>query len=625
MAQTRYRPDIDGLRAVAVLSVIWYHAGFKAFAGGYVGVDVFFVISGFLITRLIRDQVDAGTFSFGTFYLRRARRLLPMLLVTLIATTVAAAVVLSPLLLKEFGASAVAAAVSASNFFFYRQAGYFDTSAILKPLLHTWSLSVEEQFYVFWPAILVFSLRRLPRIAAPLLVASIGALSLALSLTFASSPSAVFYLAPFRAWEFAIGALIVWLPERTPATNGLAEIGCVTGLTLIVSSALNIHPAAVDRLPLLAPSVGTALVLYCGTARYAGVLLRNRLAVGVGLISYSLYLVHWPLIVFARHARVDEFTRLQQWTLVVTAIATATVTYTFIESPLRRMNGPRVRFSNQGFVVRGVAALVLVLGVGLHMWATGGWLWRFPEVIRRQIRTDAIAYDKAYTWTGFRRFERPFGRVPGRKVWLVGDSQAADFFNVLAESGHLDRVDLTTLEVDMECQSLIAMEPEQFERLSREDRASCETASDELRRRTDLSAVDEVILAFNWDQRGIPVIGRAVATLHARGARQVFVVGRKSQGESGPDILLQHGMTPDIETYSASHKNPISWEANAAIRQLRENFVFIDLMSQVCPSSDSCRVLTDTSDIIFFDASHLTPPGARYLGARLSRAGTLPF
>jgi len=624
LAEERYRPDIDGLRAIAVLSVIGFHVGFRSFAGGFVGVDVFFVISGFLITRLIRDQVGAGTFTFRTFYLRRARRLLPMLLFTLTATTAVAAIVLSPLLLKEFGASAVAASVSASNLFFYRQVDYFDTSAIFKPLLHTWSLSVEEQFYLFWPALLVLAFRYLPRAATPCLIAAIGAASLGLSWYFRASPAAVFYLAPFRAWEFAAGALVVWLPERRTG-NVFAEIGCLSGLILVVASALGLHPALFGTSSLLLPCLGTALILYYGTARYSGLVLRNRVAVGVGLISYSLYLVHWPLIVFLRYHRLDEFMLLERWAIILAAIALAVLTYTFIETPFRRMTAGRVRYSTRGFVLRGAAGLALVVTVGLHMWATGGWIWRFPEAIRRQIRTDAIAYDKVYTWRGFRQFERPFAREHGKKVLLVGDSQAADFFNVLQESGRLAHADIRTVELDMECQALISVSPEQYEALSSQDRATCRDGYENLRTGTVSLDVEQVILAFNWDQRGIPFITSAVARFRAHGARQVFVVGRKSQGYGGPDIVLQRGIAPDIEAFSASHKNPISWQANAAIRGLRGDFTFIDLMSDVCPSVTSCRVLTDTRDIIFFDASHFTPSGARYVGQLLSHTETLPF
>jgi hypothetical protein len=283
-----------------------------------------------------------------------------------------------------------------------------------------------------------------------------------------------------------------------------------------------------------------------------------------------------------------------------------------------------VRYSSQGFVLRGATGLAIVVACGLHMWATGGWLWRFPESIRRQIRPETLERDKVYTWAGFRKSEHPFtGR--GDKMLLIGDSQAADFYNVLAESGRLDHVDIATIEVDMQCQALVSLGRAQFAALSRADRASCETGYERLQNLGSLADVKAVILAFNWDERGIPFITEGVTRLHDHGASGVFVVGRKSQGISGTDVVLQRGLAPGLEHYAGVRKNALSWSANTAIRFLHGDFVFIDLMSQVCPSDVSCQVLTEGQEIIFFDASHLSPPGARYLGRLLAKAGALPF
>ncbi|HEY8062220.1 MAG TPA: acyltransferase, partial [Gemmatimonadales bacterium] len=302
-----YRPDIDGLRAIAVLSVLFYHVGFASFAGGWVGVDVFFVISGFLITRLIKLQVEAGTFRFGTFYLRRARRLLPALLVTSALSAIAATTLLSPRLLQEFGGSVVFTSLSLANWFFFRQSNYFDTSAISKPLLHTWSLGVEEQFYLVWPAFIVVALAIWPKRRTPWLILCAGAVSLAAATWFNAHRSAVFYLTPFRAFEFAIGGLVVWLPKRKAPSNVWMETGLATGLALIVAAVAGLGTGSYSGLAVVTPCIGAGLVIHCGTARVGGALLRNPLAVGIGLISYSLYLVHWPIVVFLHYQRHEDF------------------------------------------------------------------------------------------------------------------------------------------------------------------------------------------------------------------------------------------------------------------------------------------------------------------------------
>jgi peptidoglycan/LPS O-acetylase OafA/YrhL len=225
----KYRPDIDGLRALGVLAVLLYHADVTRVSGGYVGVDIFFFVSGFLITALVQRSVEQGTFSYGQFYARRARRLLPASLVTLGVTALVAMRLLAPDHLKSFGASLVMSAVSLSNVHFWTQSGYFDADAILKPLLHTWSLGVEEQFYLIWPAFIVLVARRRERWGMPLAMVTAGALSLGACLyVMRDDVPAAFFLTPLRGWEFCVGGLAVWAQRRTLpayAQEGLTVVG----------------------------------------------------------------------------------------------------------------------------------------------------------------------------------------------------------------------------------------------------------------------------------------------------------------------------------------------------------------------------------------------------------------
>ena len=210
----KYRPEIDGLRGIAVLGVLLFHLGVQQLSGGYVGVDVFFVISGYLITRLIRSDVRAGTFTFTRFYVRRTRRLFPALFFTLVLCLVAGCLLLSPGHLENFAGTLIASILSVSNIQFWQQSGYFDLESSLKPLLHTWSLGVEEQYYLFWPWLLVFLTRRFARHTFAIILIG-GICSFCLNLVFYNSSHAtIFYLLPFRAFEFAIGALTLWIEER---------------------------------------------------------------------------------------------------------------------------------------------------------------------------------------------------------------------------------------------------------------------------------------------------------------------------------------------------------------------------------------------------------------------------
>lgn len=297
-----YRPEIDGLRSFAVISVLLFHAGFAPFGGGFIGVDVFFVISGYLITQIIRSDCERGTFRFLPFMARRVARLYPALIATLLLVMAAGFVLFDPTQYRTLAGSTMAAFFSASNVFFWQVAGYFDTSSELNPLLHTWSLGVEQQFYLVWPLIIYGAWRWRPAYL-PWVMLLAGIVSLAASQWFTVlDPSANYYLMPFRMFEFAMGGLLPYLEQRSMPGNKAQEGLLGMGLLLLVYSVLAFDSNTVfPGVNALIPAAGAALCIYAGRARYLGLVLRNRVAVFTGLISYSLYLVHWPLIVFYKY------------------------------------------------------------------------------------------------------------------------------------------------------------------------------------------------------------------------------------------------------------------------------------------------------------------------------------
>ncbi len=332
-----YRPDIDGLRALAVLCVVFFHAGFPAFGGGFTGVDVFFVISGFLITRLIRDEFDRGAFSFSHFYVRRARRLLPALFFIYVLCFICAYILLIPEHFERFGKELLSSVLSVSNIYFWSEADYFDIESIFKPLLHTWSLSVEEQFYLLWPVTFIYLLKKRKAGLAPLAIIIAGMASLALNQVFIEKHAAIFYLIPFRVFEFCIGALMVWLVAAPPRKKILLEPLMLLGLALIMYAATTYSKGmAFPGFSALVPCLGTALVIYSGTARYSGRLLNNRLMVFIGLISYSLYLTHWPMIVFYKYYRFEDIGLYETWGVLTLSFLLSVAMYYFIELPCRK-------------------------------------------------------------------------------------------------------------------------------------------------------------------------------------------------------------------------------------------------------------------------------------------------
>jgi peptidoglycan/LPS O-acetylase OafA/YrhL len=348
LAHPKYRPDIDGLRAVAVLAVVVYHAFPKAVRGGFIGVDIFFVISGYLISTIIFGSLAGSGFSYREFYARRIRRILPALLPVMAATCVIGWYVLLSDEFRELGKHLLASAGFVSNLALWNEAGYFDTAAETKPLLHLWSLAVEEQFYIFWPLFLGLVWRVRSGLGKSKLAWWIGvaaALSFLLNVaTIHRHPEAVFYSPLSRIWELAAGALLAHSALRRTAPRGArnSEARVLAGLVLIGLGLYFIQkektfPGWWAMLPVL----GACLCISAGPLTWLGRnVLGSRVFVWFGLISYPLYLWHWPLLAYARIVENGVPGPVVRGVAVVAAIVLAWLTYRFLERPVRKSDNP---------------------------------------------------------------------------------------------------------------------------------------------------------------------------------------------------------------------------------------------------------------------------------------------
>lgn len=336
-AKISYRPDIDGLRGMAVLSVLLYHYNSEWLPGGFTGVDLFFVISGYLITSILRSELGAGEFSFWGFYGRRIRRILPPLVVVVGASIVVGWFILMPGEYASLGASAVHSALGLGNIFFYQNTGYFDLAAELQPLLHTWSLGVEEQFYLLWPTLLWLGYRLLAlRTLFTVILTAIGVVLFAYAARkVGTDPSGAFYLPHARAWELIAGALVSFLP---PIRAQWASIAKPVGLGLIGWSLFRLSDSnAFPGVNALFACCGAALLVWPETeATIVTRALSAQPVVAIGLISYSLYLWHWPVLVFFRqYTFVAELDAFQSLMLFATSASLAVISYFLIERPSR--------------------------------------------------------------------------------------------------------------------------------------------------------------------------------------------------------------------------------------------------------------------------------------------------
>lgn len=373
----RYRREVDGLRALAVMPVILFHAGFEKISGGFVGVDVFFVISGFLITTIIISDMDSGKFSLVYFYERRVRRIIPAYAFVIISCLVLSFMWLSPDDMKQFSESLSFVTFFASNILFWTESGYFDTTAELKPLLHTWSLSLEEQFYLLFPLFLMvaWGFRRRALIGV-LVFISLASFFFAQWLT-QRSPVAAFFLLPTRLWELLVGSIVaLYLLNSLPkeSTCIKCEFLGALGFILVIYSILHFnHNTPYPSFYTILPIAGAALILIFGTSQtLVGKLLGSKIFVGIGLISYSAYLWHYPLFAFARHCSIQQPDIIILATLSLLSLILAYFTWRFVEKPFR----------TPGFITRGnlfrlyISVTFVILSFGVLGYFTDGYLFR---------------------------------------------------------------------------------------------------------------------------------------------------------------------------------------------------------------------------------------------------------
>jgi peptidoglycan/LPS O-acetylase OafA/YrhL len=366
----RYRPEIDGLRAVAILAVVLYHAGVFGTNGGYVGVDVFFVISGYLITGIVAAEVNDGRFSLVSFYERRARRILPALFVVIIATTSFTQLFFIDSDLEGFARSVGATAIFSSNILFWLESNYFASPSLYKPLLHTWSLGIEEQFYIFFPLLLLVA-HKLLRSGLGLLILALAVVSLAANIwATGQSPNAAFYLIQFRAWELFLGAIVAIGVLPRVAMRGAAEVLAVTGIGLIAASVFLFDDSTeFPGVAATAPCVGACLIIWSNShiRTIVGSFLSHKLLVGIGLISYSLYLWHWPILALSSYLLARPLHSVESLIAIGASMLAAIVSWRFVEQPFR---GRASKYDRaQIFLASSVCACtMLAFGITGHFW-----------------------------------------------------------------------------------------------------------------------------------------------------------------------------------------------------------------------------------------------------------------
>jgi peptidoglycan/LPS O-acetylase OafA/YrhL len=635
----KYRADIDGLRAVAVLSVLAFHIGLSRFRGGFVGVDVFFVISGYLISSIIFADINASRFTIAGFYERRIRRIFPALFAMLAVSTVVAAIYLLPSELVDYAKSMLAAAGSASNLYFWSHSGYFDAPSA-KPLLHTWSLAVEEQFYLSFPLFLLLVRRFFPsRLRAA--VALLFVVSLVTScVVVLRNPDAAFYMPYTRAWELLLGTLLslgIFPRLRSAWLRNTATLG---GIGMIVWSVLFYSQDTLfPGLSALLPCVGSAVIIWAGEAggSLVGSVLSWRPVVFVGLISYSLYLWHWPVIVLRHmgllvglgaitsggHSALLSSHRFDMLIEVALSFLLAVLSWRFVERPFRsgglRLNG-RPLFALAGGV------MVVFLGGAAYTVLAQGFKGRFPDAaLQVASALDANAEIRSMrTGTCFITTEYHFERYDydtclheekdKKNYLLLGDSHSAMLWSALAsELKHSNVMQASTA----------ACEPS----LAPSGTGDCKKMMSYIfQRYLPTHPIQGVFLVGRWEPKNLGPLTELISWAKER-QLPVIVFGPVPEYDAPLPRLLAYSIAWTKPTLASQHRVDESKILDAEMQRLAVDtwhVPYVSLYGEIC-AADGCIEYADSARKIplMSDDNHLSPLGASFVVQRLVDKGEL--
>ena len=638
-----YRPHLDGLRAVAVVPVILFHLGFPYTPGGFVGVDVFFVLSGYLITRQIALDLREGNFSLLAFYDRRIRRLFPALFAMLFVSTVAAIVILLPDDLLAFGQTLIAVSFSVGNFHFWSASGYFAPAAESIPLLHTWSLAVEEQFYLLFPPLLML-LWRYSHARMTICVAILAVASLAVSIwSSGAAPQAAFYLLPSRAWELLLGSLLALAPLRAPSPGGPRNMAALAGLAAIAIAVATYHEGMIfPGVAAVLPCIGCALVIWAGETSgthsgdareqsFALRLLALPPLVFLGLISYSLYLWHWPLIVFTQHISPQPLNIWQSAMLVLAIFAISFASWKLIEQPLRR--GDRL-WTTTSLRLRYGATLVGGFAlVGLTLELGKGLPWLQPRAVLALLddardqsperkRCHIRRYDQGRRTIGDTCF---FGDPAGRRIIVLGDSHGTELSFALSE---------VAIERSLHVRQITASSCPPALDYSTESRPHCKHHMERIMEGLATLPSSTILMAavyFRLASAANPTreqfwkgLEKTVSSLRSSGHNVILLGGWPPHLLSPLPLALAREIKRGhaIENYVFPIDQALGREIEHRLTAIASQYgaEFLPLLETVCGSSIVCRGAAE-GEAIYFDDGHITVASAR----RIVRNEILPL
>lgn len=616
-----YRADIDGLRAFAVFVVVFFHAGFDSMSGGFIGVDVFFVISGFLITKITANQIANNNFNLLEFYAKRIRRLYPALIFTVLLSLALGYIIFMPDEMKELGLSAVSVVLYGSNVFFWLKSDYFDGPSELKPLLHTWSLSVEEQFYFIFPIVLVLIIRYLSNIKVLFLtILAVISFFAAIFATYNIS-SAAFFLSPFRFWEFLLGGIVASFGIFDRFSFVAKNVFSFTGLAGLVFLSFYIDES--DPFPgFLAFFVCLSTVVFIGaydSKTFAARIMSNPVLVFLGRISYSTYLIHWPIMVFYSYWIIREPSTTEALLMTLSSFALGYLMHRFIENAARNVNLSKK--NTYLTYVYTVAISVLIIVVGGVTYKSGGFKDRFDTVAKPESGYNK----KGFAENCFLGTEQHFSEWRKGECFFVkkedsdgtvliwGDSHADHLVPGIIENEANINTDVL-LYANAGCAPIFGTSPN--------GRPLCAENNNYLKTIIDNFNVEKVVLVANWQyavDHGLDLskLVESVGHLRELSVKVSIINQLPIYSFSNPDYLESRLLKRELPAASFAIKPSRGYEVSEKVEgyALSLKMPLYDPFTIFCPSG-SCIVFDD-GKMNVKDNSHLTRSGSERFVRRL--------
>ncbi len=615
----KHRAEIDGLRTLAILPVIFFHAGFEFFKGGFVGVDIFFVISGYLITTIIISEMTEDKFSIVNFYERRARRILPALFFMMAACLPFAWLWLLPSDLKDFGQSLVTVSTFSSNILFWTEGGYFGTAAELKPLIHTWSLAVEEQYYILFPIFLMLTWK-LGIKWILILLSIVFLISLGVAQWGAyNSPFGAFFLLPTRGWEILVGVFAAfYLNYNTHLkSHTVNQVLSLLGFGMIVYSIIAFSETTpFPSLYALIPTIGTGLLILCAVPKtYVHKLLSIKFIVGIGLISYSTYLWHQPLLAFTKHRVLGEPSDLNLIILCAASLVIGWFSWKFVEMPFRS----KTKFSRRS-IFRFALIFTLFFSVaGIWLHNNDGALVYYPKEKQKVL----VSFINPSEYVNERHKQirlLEFSKSNDKKdILIIGDSHSEDLVNAVFEAGLNNDMEFSSYYISVSCGVLFVRDKK-----DREDtKLNCQREglsffNNDLQKQ--MSLADEIWIISSWSQRDMIYMSKSLENIKTIN-KNIKLFGTKNFGN--PNSKWYN--TVDIDDWSSaifddSDKNEYATisKVNADLSNIAKSLSveFFNTQHLICRGEAYCSNYID-GNIISYDGTHLTKHGAKILGLSL--------